>query len=287
MMPAGTRWSARRSRLARVALAALATVVAARWATGGADGLERTDLDPVQRLKEFKEAAASYAITREGDPPTQLQLVPDPALRWNNPLRIAYDGAVFVWVADGRPEVVACFFRNVRRGVPPMEHHEFQSLSEASLTAETRDGRMWISRQPGIALKPIPHAPAPAADPAGRLRQLRTLARQFQAGYVTEDKSRGVSLRLLPQPLHHCASTRPDQPDSAVFAFVQATDPEALLVIETRSASGTPAWQYSFARMSTRGLRGWHKDELVWEVESRFPHPRSPYVDFIKRVPPR
>ena len=244
----------------------------------------RTDLDPAQRLKELKAAASAYRIEREGEPPIRLELVPEPALRWNNPLSIAYDGAVFVWVADGRPEVAACFYRNVWGG-RAMEHHEFQSLSEARLTATSPRGVVWAPRAPGIVFKAVPDAPAPAADAPRRLRQARALARQFHAGYKSEDTPQRSSLRLLVKPLFQYAGRGPEQPEGVLFAFVKATDPEALLVIETRPTSAGPAWHYGFARMRAGGLRGWHNDPLVWEVSRTGPDPGSPYTEIWVPVP--
>src|SRR5260370_20370423 len=57
-------------------------------------------------LEELKQAAARYRIVTDSHPPKNMVLVPEPVLRWSNPLRKTADGAVFIWVADGRPEVV-------------------------------------------------------------------------------------------------------------------------------------------------------------------------------------
>jgi hypothetical protein len=250
------------------------------------DKSERIDPDAAERLKELKSAAESYVIERQSDPTVRLKLTPEPVLRWNNPLRVAYDGAVFVWVADGRPEVVASFYRNVQRGMP-MEHHEFQSISESSLTAQ-RDGRTkWTPRSPGVQLKPIPGAPTPADSAAARSRQIHALARDFHAGYGTEQKSKGLSLRMLTKPLLRYETSRGAESDGALMAFVQATDPEALLLIESRSSGGAAAWHYAFAPMSARGLRGWYKDELVWEVPVLSSKADSPYVSINAPVQPR
>ena len=40
-----------------------------------------------------------------------------------------------------------------------------------------------------------------------------------------------------------------------MFAFVQTTDPEVLLVIESRPSGGELAWHYGLARMSMVNLR--------------------------------
>ena len=281
-LPLRRRWW----RSAWIGLVVLSVSVPTNPAVCGEEASERAAADAAQRLDELKEAAASYVIERESEPPVRLVVVPEPVLRWNNPIRTAYDGAVFVWVGDGRPEVVACFYRSVDRGVP-MEHHEFLSLSQTSLRATSRGRQVWAPRLPGIDRKPIPGASTPTADAAGRMRQMRALAREFQAGYVHEERASGLSLRMLTKPLQRYKNSGPESVDGALFAFVEATDPEVILLIEARPEGGSPKWQYSLARMSTRGLRAWHQDRLVWEVPKIQPQvDSSPYGKVAEPVRP-
>src|SRR5690242_10918170 len=84
----------------------------------------KPDEDPARRLEQYKQAAGTYTIRRESEPPVTLSLKPEPCLRWNSPLRTAYDGVFFVWIAGGRPEAAATFYRNLRDGAP-FEQHEF------------------------------------------------------------------------------------------------------------------------------------------------------------------
>ena len=51
-----------------------------------------------------------------------------------------------------------------------------------------------------------------------------------------------------------------------VVAFVQATDPEVLLILEARRDDASHQWQYGFARMTSRALRASHKEHEVWSV---------------------
>jgi hypothetical protein len=237
-----------------------------------------------RRLDELRQAAAEYQITPDSAPTRKLVLVPEPVLHWTNPLRKTFDGAVFIWVADGRPEVAASFYRYSYEG-EPREDHEFQSLAATGLTA-TRDGqKVWTPPMPGITLAPIPGAPAPASTPAERLRQMRALAHEFHAFFDNvEDKS---ELRLLPKPLYRYATNRPGLLDGALFAFVVTTDPEVLLAIEARPVAGAAVWHYGFARMSMVSMRAQHKDQSVWKVEWVYDlqAPDKPYVTL--RAPDR
>jgi hypothetical protein len=244
-------------------------------------GAQRLDME------ELKRAAARYQIVSDSDPPKKLILAPEPVLHWTNPLRGTVAGAVFVWVVDGRPEAVASLFQYTSEG-KTVEDDEFQSLATTALRA-TRDGQpVWVPRTAGVELAPIPGAPKPAATAAERLRQMRALAQEFHAFFdLAEEKS---ELRLLPKPLYRYETNRLDLPDGALFAFVQATDPEVLLVIEARSLGGdskAPVWQYGFARMSMVNLRAQHKDRNVWSVNwaTNYADPNQPYVTL--RAPDR
>jgi hypothetical protein len=225
----------------------------------------RPDQDAARRLEQYKRAAGRYTIERHSDPSATLSLKAEPVFRWNSPLRTAYDGVLFIWTADGRPEAAATFYRNIRDGAP-YEQHEFQSLAAAGLTASYAGREVWGARDAGVTPEPIPGAPRPATTPAARLRQMRALAEEFRAE-VTDRK--GTSpLRLLTQPLYRYEASRADLVDGALFAFVHATDPEVLLLIEARPVDGSPVWYYGLARMSGFPLRAFYKDRPVWEVRS-------------------
>lgn len=230
-----------------------------------------------KRLEELRRAAEAYQITLDSEPPRRLTLKTEPVLRWSNPLRKTSDGAVFVWVADGRPEVVASLYRYDREGVL-REEHEFQSLAETGLTSSRNGETVWSPRAGGVTFAPIPDAPPPAASAAERLRQMRMLAQQFRAFFdLPNDHS---ELRRLPQPILRYEARKADLADGALFAFVLTTDPEVLLLIEARRQGGSLAWHYAFARMSMVNLRAEHKEKRVWSVDWQVTGgtPGGPYV---------
>ncbi len=96
---------------------------------------------------------------------------------------------------------------------------------------------------------------------------MRALARDFSAE-TQDDKEQHWELRLLPQPLYRYESTDPDVLDGAVFAFVTSagTDPEAILVLETRkpAGGGDPVWHYAVARFTDLNLWVRHKGTVVF-----------------------
>jgi hypothetical protein len=229
------------------------------------------------RSEELKRSASAYRIARNSEPPKDLVMRPEPVLVWTNPLRRTFAGAVFVWVADGRPEAVASIFRYTEEG-RAVEDNEFQSLATTGLTARRGSQTVWDPHTAGLTLSTIPGAPPPGATAAERLRQMHALAREFHAYFdVPEDRS---ELRLLPKPLYRYEADRPDLKDGALFAFVLTTDPEVLLVIEDRPIDGKPTWHYGFARMSMVNLRAKHKGRDVWSVgwATDLRNPNEPYV---------
>src|SRR5262249_16913633 len=134
------------------------------------------------------------------------------------------------------------------------------TLSGDTLTG-TRGGQiLWSTRGAGLTWRPIPGAAPPAAKAPERLKQLRSLAREFRV--VMQTNQNPTELRLLGQPAY------PYGPETlgAMFAFVVTTDPDAWLLIEERPNNNTPAWYYAFARMNSLELIARHHDVEVWQA---------------------
>lgn len=234
-----------------------------------------------RRMERWKRQAAEIkiAVRGEGTTATSLSLKPDPVLRWTNPVRSECDGLVFLWTDGGRPAAISDFYR-MRIGGRLVESHFFVSLSPGGLSA-TRGGKTeWEPKDAGITLRPIQGAPRPSTSLAERLRQMRTLAREFSA-FVDREKGR-TELRLLSQPIfRNEPHAKGNTGDGALFAFVLGTDPEVLLLIDDRPGPDGAAWNYAFARISTHSLRAEHRAGVVWEVPQDHPgqgdSPSKPY----------
>jgi hypothetical protein len=151
---------------------------------------ERPTVDATQSLDEFKRSAKLYDIVLASDPSKSLILREEPVLRWT---RLKSKGALFVWTANGRPEVVASFDQNLAK-------HELQSLAATGLTATRGGETVWAPKHAGVEFIPIPGAPRPATTSAERLDQMRALAREFYTTCtVTDDPD---PLTLLPKTLY-------------------------------------------------------------------------------------
>ena len=68
--------------------------------------------------------------------------------------------------------------------------------------------------------------------------------------------------RLLTQPVYRAPAV--SNSETAVFAFVQGTDPEAVLLIETTDTDG---WRYAFGRMTTVPISADLDNERVWNLD--------------------
>ncbi len=218
----------------------------------------------VESFRKFaKQEAAGYTIRLEGsDRP--LTFRPEPVLSYSNPVMGRVYGEVFIWTAEGRPEVVAAFYRFYTSD--PHRGDEFHSLSLGKLTAEREGAVVWTPARPGVNFKPIPGAPAPLASAAGRLRQMRALAQEFTS---RQTNRAGVDsdMRLLSQPLYRYENTKGDLIDGGLFVFVQGTDPEIFLLIEARrSARGASEWRFGASRMHGINLRLYHRGNTIWNA---------------------
>ena len=134
--------------------------------------------DAAVRLAYMKDSVTPYRIhrTAAGSPP--FRLIAEPIFRLDNPVSQVKDSAIFLWTdpATGRPEATIQMFR------APTGYwiHDWTSLSAGPIVAEVGPRAIWRPR-PGLAFRPVPEAPAPAATPQARLRQLRAMAEEFSA----------------------------------------------------------------------------------------------------------
>jgi len=223
--------------------------------------------------EEFAALAKEYTIeTASG---AALELHPESIMNWANPARNEELGSIYVWERDGRPEVVGTFF-TYQSGDLIRTKHAFHSLSDEALQGDFEGQAVWRPRAPGVTWKALEGTPRGNAQQ--KLLQMRRLAREFSVtmtyrGALTE-------LRLLPQPLHRYSTSGRDE--GAIFALVTATDPEALLLVESHGN----AWRYAFARFHFAKLEAKLDGERVWVVEEELDQMRNRIHDprFQERV---
>jgi hypothetical protein len=213
----------------------------------------------------LQEARGLELFVRTGEDRQPLKFQEQPVMRWVS--FNGFNGDVFLWTRDGRPEVIG----NVVGFTTPeldAEHRytlaELHSLSSSPIEAsETPDGQQWMMKS-GVTPLPIEGAPKPAETQRARLLQARAVAREFSARMTHYGEK--WELRRLEKPIHEYGPAGDDVLGGAIFAFVAfSTDPELLLLVEARQGSDGPYWSYLPARLSQQDLWLERSDQQVWE----------------------
>lgn len=205
-----------------------------------------------------------------------LQLRLEPILHWTNPVpEKQMHGDVFVWTDEGRPAAVLNVFQ-LDEGAGPQEYHEFCSLADRALIATAAAGRGWRPTASQTTMVPLTQEPPPPPNPRQRLAQMRELASRFTC-QKTNRKGDIQILRLLSQPLLRYESKSYGVVDGGLFTFVEATDPEAFLLLEVHTAGDVTAWRFGFARMASVEMQASLDDKKVWNVET------LPYSEYRNR----
>lgn len=228
-------------------------------ADGADDGLSK------KMLPIYVKEVEAYSLAIESDPKKELELKKQPVFEWLNPARSGQQGAVFLWLRDGRPAALACIFSGPHDKLPGRYiNHEFHALDTEKLLVKRDEYNEW-KPQAGLARKELADSAAPAATRGARLVQMRRLAQEF-AGHSIDRDSQRWQLRLLPAPLYHYPAAKHGVVDGALFALMSSagTDPEVLLLIEATEVGGTLRWEYACGRFSDLELRVQRKGKEVF-----------------------
>ncbi len=211
----------------------------------------------------FQRHAADYRIA--SGPGAEAKMLPDPVLRWGQPIRGGDDGALYLWTSQGRPVAAVTFFTfkwpsNGERIIV----HERHSFAPGPLEVSWRGRSPWHPVAPGLTFKPMPDAPAPADSAPARLRQMQAMIREVSAT-TTDDKGSTWTMRALNKPLHRYEV--PDQgiADGALFALAQGTDPEVFFLLEARGVGKEARWEFAVARFTDLAFRVESKGRKVFD----------------------
>lgn len=231
---------------------------------------DEQEAEATKRYQAYaKETAAKYELRTVGDSSRQLKLREGSLLRWTNPLGAnKAHGEVFLWSDRGRPAAVVSMYEYTDTKGVVHEHHEWCSLALGPIRAT--GPKEWSPAVAGIELKPLSEAPPPADTPTARLRQMRELGAGFTSEKTTPQKEMRT-LRLLNQPAYRYEAGDPEIVDGALFALVEATDPEIFLCLEARLVNGNPVWHYGLARMNSLRVAASYRGKQVWEAPLLLP----------------
>ena len=243
------------------------------WAAGlclgmlVASGTQADDEQEAEATKRFqayaKATAAKYHLKTAGAQPRQLKLHEESLLRWTNPLGAnKAHGELFLWTDRGRPAAVLSMYEYTDPMGVVHEHHEWCSLALGPIQAS--GPKEWSPAVAGLELRPLPGAPPPADTATRRLRQMRDLGAGFTSAKTTR-QNETRTLRLLSQPTYRYEAGDPEVLDGALFALVEATDPEIFLCLEARLVNGQPTWHYGLVRMNSVRVAASYQGQPVWE----------------------
>jgi hypothetical protein len=190
------------------------------------------------------------------------RLEPTPLFRYDDFTRGYVDAFVWKLGATGRPRAIITneLHPNYLGGGPRMVY-DFLSLSPDPFVAKSNDVG-WSPRGSAVHFAAIPEGPEPAANPAARLQQIKTLARRFTATQlIAETDETLVHLRLLPKEIDRYVPATHQRSDGAAFLFVNGRNPGLMLFLET---DGT-GWHYGIGRLSMPStLTVLLDDHAVW-----------------------
>jgi hypothetical protein len=246
----------------------VASLLIASWCSAQSPDSGEDRKPEVEAAKKFqafaREVASGYELRSGGHDSRQFTRVAEPILRWSNPLggQQAH-GEIFLWTNTGLPAAVVSINEFTRVNGKVDGEHEWCSLTNGPIVAS--GPHRWSPETAGISFLPLPIEETLADSPTRRLRQMRELANRF-SGNKTTRVGESRALRLLPQPIYRYQSKDADIPDGGLFALVEATDPEALLLLEARPSKSTYTWQYAFARLNSVKITASFDGQQVWEA---------------------
>ena len=133
----------------------------------------------------FQKQASEYVV-RVGQEAAEARMLPEPVLRWQQPVRGGDDGALYLWVRDGRPVAAVTFFTFKWPDGVRLHQPRTAFVRDRADPRTWRDRIVWKTSRPGLTFKPVPDAPAPAAAAGPRLRQMQAIVRDFTANTVDD-----------------------------------------------------------------------------------------------------
>src|SRR5262245_44184475 len=166
-------------------------------------------------LPIYVKEVEAYSLAVESAPTQALELKKEPVFEWLNPARSAQQGAIFLWLRDGRPAALACIFSHPHEKLPGRQiMHELHALdAEKLLVTRQNEFNQW-KPDAGLARAELPESGAPAAAAGPRLLQMRRLAQEF-AGHSVDRDGKRWELRLLPTPMYRYPAAKAGVVDGA------------------------------------------------------------------------
>lgn len=242
----------------------------------------------LERMRQLAASIKVYEFT--GEQQATAKLVDRPVLAYRDDTRKQHDSTMWIFgvppdsktgaTASGRPSAMIAI-EHYPNNIKSKEWlFEIASLATGQIAADRDPELHWRARQPGLDLKGLDGAPAPADKPAARLAQMRDLRRRF-AAHEREGSEGRIQLQPLSAPLYRYQDASRGVIDGAVFAFASGTNPEVLWIIEAHGQPGTvPSWQFGLAQMTGAAVFVALDEKEIWKRDDADPPAvRDSYVN--------
>ena len=214
----------------------------------------------LEKMRSLAESVRFYDSVDQTSQDAALKIQPKHIFRFNDVAREFHDATIWAYGDKGRPAALMAVERYKK-----FWSLELVSLSTTPISAVSTDGWRWSTKDAGLVYKLFRKAPADANSKAARLRQMKAIARMFQAEERRRSGQR-YKLRLLTQPIHRYADAESGIIDGAMFVFGVGTNPEAICLIECiQQTDDTLAWRYAWAPLSGAEVSASLDNEVVWK----------------------
>ena len=238
-----------------------------------------TDQKP-SRLTEMQARIDELELKTTGPEAHRLARSEHAILRYTNPIAGGTSqAATFLWLDGKRP--AAAISLSYRPG--GRIWWELTSLSDDPLELRKDMELVWKPTASSRKFERFPDSPVPAATPAARLTQLRELSRRFTVREFRREQWQDG--RLLTQPLYRWSDEAAGTVDGAIFGYAETTDPELLLIIETRQTQGLSdgEWRFALAKMTSAPMIVTLADKEIYNVPGYWSSPRSPQDPYLEQ----
>jgi hypothetical protein len=250
-------------------LATLASIKTAYSQESTEKDEEGSDKESIEKVDKLATRFADSTTFTIGDAShsRELHFENKAILRWSNPTAGKVFGADYVVVEKGVPRA----YLSIYQWFSPYTDatSEMSSLTTEPISALRDQRKYWATTVPGTAFEKFTGAMAPASSANQRKSQMNKLASRFEFELTdTRGEKSGVKrqLRMLPKPVYQYQSQDPNVLDGAIFAFVEGTDPEALVTIQAEKEQEAFVYRYALIRRNSDDMSAKLDGVSVWHV---------------------
>ncbi len=209
-----------------------------------------------RRMEEMEQLIREIQISGDA---AEVTIVDKPILRFDDPTRPVYDGALWAFGTTGRPVALGSFER-----YQSIWGYELVALSDSPITAKYEGGVMWSPRAPSLEWIQLTDVSDVAETSVRRMIYMKQLMRRLALSSQSDAGER-FELRLMPTHIYRYSDPKTRIKDGAIFVFAYGRNPEATALVECREDdSGQLGWFISFAPHSTAALTAKLDDREIW-----------------------